>query len=249
MSARLAFWYAVLLLLLLSLLASFFSFPSDLEAVMNAATITVMKISILRAIEYVIDTTDTAVQALREIPFNYYVSIVTAFVAQVFQEVIRFGTTTIKTISSLPYSKYATTGVSVTHQILRTGEEMVSWFSSQLGSASQAIEIMFDPSTAQMIVFAMYAVVLALVYVIVRGIFNVFWLLWRTARFIACIVLCLVYIFTPRRQRHNRNWDIIPDATPIRTLAPSAAPGGAPVGTPDIPTTDLLQRITNLIED
>lgn len=238
MSTRLACWYAVLLLLLLSLLASFFSFPSDLEAVMNAATI-----------EYVIETIDTAVQALREVPFNYYFSIVTAFVVQVFQKGIRFGTTTIKTISSLSYSKYATTGVSVTHQILRTGEEIVSWFFSQLGSARQAIEIMFDPSTAQMIVFVMYAVVLALMYVVVRSIFDVFWLLWRTARFIACIVLCFVHIFTPRRHRRNRNWDIIPDTTPIRTLTPSAAPGGALVGTPDIPTTDLLQRITNLIKD
>jgi len=249
MSARLACWYAVLLLLLLSLLASFFSFPSDPEAVMNAATITVMKTSILRAIEYVIDSTDTAVQALRETPFNYYFSTVTTFVAQVFRGGFRFGTTTIKTISSLPYSKCAMTGVSVTHQILRAGEEVVSWLSSQLGSASQAIEIMFDPPTAQMIVFAIYAVVLALMYVVVRSIFNVFWLLWRTARFIVCIVLRLVHIFTPRRQRHDRNWDIIPDATPIRTLTLSAAPDGASVATPDIPTIDLLQRITNLIED
>lgn len=152
MSTRLAFWYAVLLLLLLSLSTPLFSFPSDLEAVMNAATITTMKTSILRAIEYVVDTTDTAVLALREVPFNYYFSIVTAFVAQVFQEGVRFGTTTIKTISSLPYSNYATTGVSVTHQILRTGEEIVSWLFSELDSARRAIEIMFDPSTAQMIV-------------------------------------------------------------------------------------------------
>ena len=212
---------------------------------MNAATITTMKTSILRAIEYVVDTTDMAVLALREVPFNDYFSIVAAFVAQVFQEGVRFGTTTIKTISSLPYSNYATTGVSVTHQILRTGEEIVSWFFFELDSARRAIEIMFDPSTAQMIVFVMYAVALALMYAVVRSIFDVFWLLWRAARFIACIVLCLVYIFTHRRQRHDRNWD----TTPIRTLTPSAAPGYAPVGASDIPTTDLLQRITNLIKD
>jgi hypothetical protein len=80
MSPRLAFWCAVFLLLLLSLLAPSFSFASDLEAVMNAATTTIIKTSILRVIEYVVDTADAAVLALREAPFNHYFSIVTAFV-------------------------------------------------------------------------------------------------------------------------------------------------------------------------
>ena len=219
--------------------------------------------AIWMAIECVIDVTDTAVLTLREVPFDLYFSFITALVAQAFQDVIQC----VQTIFSLPYAEYATAGALIAHQMFNIAHLIGSWLLSQLDSAKQAIHIIFDPSTAPIAVSIMYVAMLGLLYMILRSIFDVFSLLWRVIRFFIYPALFLVRLVMKfgfrRRPRHPRcDWDCNRDASldiarcspdTVSHAPPSFAPRQAssvpPAASPKVSTTELFQRISDLIDD
>lgn len=244
----------MLLLLLLVFSTVVFTVGHDPEVITNA---------VWMAIECVVDVTDTAVLALREIPFDFYFSFITALVAQAFQDV----TQCVQTIFSLPYAEYTTAGASIAHQMFNTARLTGSWLLSQLDSAEQAIHIIFDPSTAPIAVFIMYAAMLGLLYMILRSILDVFSLIWRVIRFFIYPALFLVGLVMKfgfrRRPRHPRcdwdwNWDAgldIARSSPdtVSHASPSFASRQASsvssAASPKVSTTELFQRISDLIDD
>lgn len=146
---------------------------------------------------------------LQEVLFDFYFSLITALVVQAYQKVVRCVrhtlascATTIQIISSLSYAEYATTGALIAHQVFNRSHMIGSRMLFQLDSAKQVIS---DPSTAQMAVFVIYAVVGSF-YMILRSVCDVSYWLWQVTLLFVYYAICVMRIiasFGFRRHPHH----------------------------------------------